>query len=417
MNNTRPDTIAADVVIIGGGLAGLSAAYELTGTGLQVHLLEASARLGGRTWGHFWDQAQQHIDLGASWLTPHFKNALEFVEKFGLTTVETPTPDQYLTHFSAGVAHQRFPSPGEFAGLHDVSCKMRNALTAADRTLATAHDALTDTAMSDFSRDWHIAMQRYLAGANLQRVDPQHLLLDMEDFIDPEHYNIEIQGSMKQIVTALARSIDASIHRSTPVAAVKRRGEIYEVLTSQNEIFHASSVVLAVPLNVLKHIKLDAREVGPLCDFIPDGHPGASRKDWFVLDGVDSHMRVFASSGIFGYLRTAARLDTGSMLAVGLAPAHEGSPTLSQFETEIRRYIPTAKVEAHYSFDWNAYPWAAGTWVTPPPGYYEALAQLDNTASTFQIAGGDFSSDFPGTVEGAIMTGRQAANNLRQHHL
>ena len=36
-----------DVAIVGGGIAGLAAAYELQQRGVAVHLFEASGRLGG----------------------------------------------------------------------------------------------------------------------------------------------------------------------------------------------------------------------------------------------------------------------------------------------------------------------------------------------------------------------------------
>ena len=40
----------ADVIVIGGGFAGLVAARDLRAAGRSVVLLEARDRLGGRTW-------------------------------------------------------------------------------------------------------------------------------------------------------------------------------------------------------------------------------------------------------------------------------------------------------------------------------------------------------------------------------
>ena len=41
--------VACDVVVIGAGLAGLRAATLLQGQGLDVHVLEARDRVGGKT--------------------------------------------------------------------------------------------------------------------------------------------------------------------------------------------------------------------------------------------------------------------------------------------------------------------------------------------------------------------------------
>ena len=57
-----------DVVVIGGGLAGLAAAARLSEAGVSVTLLEPRGRLGGRV---YTERAASHgspLDLGAEWL-------------------------------------------------------------------------------------------------------------------------------------------------------------------------------------------------------------------------------------------------------------------------------------------------------------------------------------------------------------
>ncbi len=41
-----------DVAVVGGGIAGLTAAFNLAGKGHSVRVLEARNRVGGRIWNH-----------------------------------------------------------------------------------------------------------------------------------------------------------------------------------------------------------------------------------------------------------------------------------------------------------------------------------------------------------------------------
>ena len=52
------------VLILGAGMAGLGAACELRGCGHDVTIVEASDRLGGRVFTHYFDDGQ-HGELGA----------------------------------------------------------------------------------------------------------------------------------------------------------------------------------------------------------------------------------------------------------------------------------------------------------------------------------------------------------------
>ena len=58
-----------DVVVIGGGLAGLAAAQRLVEAGATVTLLEARGRLGGRVYTEHPSGEGTPLDLGAEWLS------------------------------------------------------------------------------------------------------------------------------------------------------------------------------------------------------------------------------------------------------------------------------------------------------------------------------------------------------------
>ncbi|TGJ86985.1 hypothetical protein E0Z10_g1712 [Xylaria hypoxylon] len=57
-----------DVVIIGAGLAGLSAAHDVIKSGLTCVVLEARDRVGGKTWSQPLEDGKGTVDLGAAWI-------------------------------------------------------------------------------------------------------------------------------------------------------------------------------------------------------------------------------------------------------------------------------------------------------------------------------------------------------------
>ena len=75
-----PET--ADVVVIGGGLSGLTAARRLTEAGRRVILLEARARVGGRT--YHGPIGTRRFDLGAQFVGPTQDRVRALAAEFGL---------------------------------------------------------------------------------------------------------------------------------------------------------------------------------------------------------------------------------------------------------------------------------------------------------------------------------------------
>lgn len=76
--------LTRDVVIVGAGAAGLTAANELRKAGLSVAVLEARDRVGGRLWTDEIDGAM--LEIGGQWVSPDQEALKETIAELGLET-------------------------------------------------------------------------------------------------------------------------------------------------------------------------------------------------------------------------------------------------------------------------------------------------------------------------------------------
>jgi monoamine oxidase len=100
-----------DILIVGGGISGLTAAWQLQNAGLRVCLIEARDRVGGR----ILTQRKAICDLGPSWYWPKQPLIASLLKKFEIPSFEQNANGRVLWQDAQG-AVQDYPMASPMAG-------------------------------------------------------------------------------------------------------------------------------------------------------------------------------------------------------------------------------------------------------------------------------------------------------------
>jgi len=433
---------AADVIVIGAGVAGLAAARLLAGEGVRVLVLEARSRIGGRIWtAHNVDGIP--VEMGAEFIHGRPRAIFDLVEAGELEVAESNGVQwvQSNDHLQRG--------DDFFAGIQNILEKMDDH--GPDRSFASHLDECSG--IDDAAKLWGLEYIEGFHGALAERISMHSLVRSKraEGKIDGHRSFRFLHGyeSLLKVFTNALPPKLVTIRLNTAVRAIRwsERQVSVEAKTETGPVeFTAGMALITLPLGVLQ---------------APPEAPGAVRFDPELEDKASAMALLYMGqtirvSMIFRdkWWERIATADSGqgAFRDLGFVHSHQewfptwwtpggSSPVLTGWaasrrgERLSRRDVMFIKDKALESLasifgvrkltlepellswhvhDWQSDPYSRGSYSYEGVGGEGAQAELAApVAETLYFAGE--ATDCEGnhaTVHGAIATGERAAREI-----
>lgn len=310
---------ARRVAVVGAGMAGLVAAFELEQAGHRVDIFEASMRVGGRIWTHrFGDDT--HAELGAARIGRHHGCVMHYVDALGVD-VRPLTPDgpDNLLHIggrrvTVAQAHRLWvdrPPPGFTADsplviYDEIIERTLGGLTAGDLRALFSGAELTEPLRDLDGRPFTALFEDVLPPrafhvvghatgmVHYARVSALEGLIDELNWRAGDH--VTCVGGMGALVDGLVDALDAPLHLGAPVDGLRLGPDdvVLRIGGEEPTRRRFDRVIVATPASALARIEFDpplpTRQAGALArlTYSPAartiGH--VSRRRWESESGI-----------------------------------------------------------------------------------------------------------------------------------
>ena len=401
------DSAICDVAVVGAGAAGVAAARRLTQEGLDVLLLEARGRMGGRA--HTVPSPVGALDVGCEWLHSAGRNPwTEIARELHFTIDET------LPNWGARVSWHL----GETA--QDEWWKAREAFDERSERAAAGPGDLAEAELLEPGGQWNGligAISTWANGTELERVSVKDHARYENDML-----NWRVLEGYGTLIGAYGAALKVS--HGTVVERIDHRGRAIMLATNRGDV-SARAVIVTIPTNLI------AREAIRFVPALPDkvaaaaglplgianklflgieGPPGDLPRDKHLIGRIDRvrtggyHMQPHGWPMIEGYF--------GGSLARDLE-ADDGRAMVAFALDELAALLGSSvrrRLKPLAQSSWVKDEFANGSYSCALPGHADdRLVLAAPVDGRLYFAGEACSVNFFGTAHGAFLTAVAAA--------
>jgi monoamine oxidase len=394
------------VIVVGAGLAGLSAAYRLHASGHEVAVLEARDRIGGRVWSRELPNGAV-VEMGAEFILPGNTFVRELADNFGLEL------------WDKGMRYGRREPRGATKlapGALEAAVQSVDEALAADPGLGrlAAPLLLERLAIDGGPRDVLIARLEVSSASPADSVPAASLAGVAHIGDDPSP---GIAGGNQRLAEALARRLGDAIRLGAPARRIAW-GEDGVAVETEGADLRADACVIAVPATTIGGIAFEPGLPGVVARAFEGVRYGGAAKLFVPLAApappsavmsVPERYWTWTSTGDGGRVQPVVNAFAGSAPALERLGVETGPDAWLASLLELRPDLEPEPDGAVLS-TWSDDPWARAAYSILPTD--EITGILSEPVGPLCFAGEHLGGEFAGLMEGALRSGERAALRL-----
>lgn len=422
-----------DVIIVGGGFSGFTAARELRMLGHKVLVLEARDRIGGRTWVD--NRLNSRLEMGGTYVHWHQPHVWTEITRYGLELTTGPSTEK-VYWIADG---KTYSSPvAEFKN------KLRNAI---EKLLKQGNKYLPQP-FQPLDSDKFRELDKMTADQFLKEFDLTKEEYDIiHGWVASDFCGAPEEGAATQIlrwwafsqgnwethsamvstyrlkdgtsvlIEAIAEDADAEVKLSTIVKRIEHNKDSVEVFTTDGSYYKGKTAIVTVPLTTLQDIEFSPALSLEKQASSKEGQTSKGVKVWARVKGKVAPFDALAPGN---YPLNSVHLDRyvdGDSIVVGFGPSAAilDPNDKNTVEKALKHWIPDIEVVESTGHDWVNDEFSRETWPMLMPNQLTSYHQEWNTPENSIFLGGTtYANGWAGFIDGAIENGLTVSRRVHK---
>ena len=450
-----------EAVVIGAGLAGLSAALHLQDAGVDVQVIEARERVGGRV--RSMRQLGGQMEAGGTFIGAGYRRVIAAASRFGIGLVDITRAleffreqdlvlDGAIIRQSEWADHPANPFPARDKAL--LPWRYSRVLTARENRLESPRDwldpanARLDVSMYEWMKGLGLsdAAIRVGYGINVSYGEDARgvsalLMLFRAAFSKAQAASSKsrsasiagaagytVENGVQRVPEAMAAALDQPVHFRRVVTGIEDDRRRVTVRCDDGTVYRAAHAVCALPFGVLRGIGIDPPLSGEQREAVANlpAQPMtqlyfAHKSRFWEADGFAPSLFTDSPAGMMAAVRngqdpsevtgfSAWVMGRNAALLDALAPREAGARVIQ--EIEAARPAAHGQLEFIGRKSWGSDPCARGAWAYFRPRQITRFAAAMGAAHGLIRFCGEHLSLANRGMEGAMESGERAAQDI-----